>query len=180
MKFAAIDFETADSGADSACAIGVVRVEDGVIVSKTMRLIRPPRSFFQFSYIHGITWDRVAKEAEFASVWNDLQKEVQDVDFFTAHNASFDKRVMTACCARSGITLPEREWLCTVQLARRAWDIRPTKLPDVARHLGLKLDHHEALSDSLACAHIVIAALKDGIPLWKSPRSAKSSPARAQ
>ena len=41
--FVAIDFETADPGADSACAIGVVRVRDGRIAERIARLIRPPR-----------------------------------------------------------------------------------------------------------------------------------------
>ena len=42
-------------------------------------------------------------------------------------------------------------------MARRAWNLRPTKLPDVCRHLGITLNHHDALSDALACAKIVIA-----------------------
>ena len=42
------------------------------------------------------------------------------------------------------------------------WDVRPTKLPNVAHFLGLELDHHNALSDSRACANIVIAAERDG------------------
>ncbi|MBL4905866.1 MAG: hypothetical protein JKX94_00305, partial [Sneathiella sp.] len=31
-----------------------------------------------------------------------------------------------------------------------------------AHYLGLELNHHDALSDSRACANIVIAAEKDG------------------
>ncbi len=42
------------------------------------------------------------------------------------------------------------------------WEVRPTKLPNVAHFLGLELDHHDALSDSRACANIVIAAERDG------------------
>ena len=51
-SFAAIDFETADYGSDSACAVGVVRVEGGRIAKRYQALIRPPRSAFQFTYIH--------------------------------------------------------------------------------------------------------------------------------
>lgn len=54
--------------------------------------------------------------------------------------------------------------LCTVRLARRVWSIRPTKLPDVFRRLGLELDHHGALSDAEACARIVLAAYEEGDP----------------
>ena len=58
--FVAIDFETADYGADSACAVGLVRVEDRQIVHREVVLIRPPRRYIHFSYIHGITcrWSR--------------------------------------------------------------------------------------------------------------------------
>ena len=47
-------------------------------------------------------------------------------------------------------------------MARRAWNIRPTKLSDVCRKLGIALNHHEALSDAMACAQIVLAANKQG------------------
>ena len=38
--FVAIDFETADYGRDSACALALVRVEAGVIVQRTFSYIR--------------------------------------------------------------------------------------------------------------------------------------------
>src|SRR5205085_9653487 len=46
--FVAIDFETADHGRDSACAVALVRVERGRIVRRETRRIRPPRSRFFF------------------------------------------------------------------------------------------------------------------------------------
>ena len=52
--FVALDFEMADRGRDSACAIGLVRVEDGKIVHRANYLIRPPRDIFEFTYVHGI------------------------------------------------------------------------------------------------------------------------------
>ena len=50
--FVALDFETADHGADSACAIGIVRVENLRIVAKEAILIRPPRSRVMFTHVH--------------------------------------------------------------------------------------------------------------------------------
>ena len=41
--FVAIDFETADYGPDSACAVALVRVEGSRIVRRSYFLIRPPR-----------------------------------------------------------------------------------------------------------------------------------------
>ena len=58
--------------------------------------------------------------------------------------------------------------VCTVQVARAIWDLRPTGLAHCARFLCVPLDHHEALSDAHACAQIVIAAEIDG---WRGPRA---------
>ena len=68
--FVAIDFETADHGPDSACAVGVVRVEGMTVVRRESSLIRPPRSRILFTHIHGITWEMVKEAARFADAWN--------------------------------------------------------------------------------------------------------------
>ena len=84
------------------------------------------------------------------------------VDFLVAHNASFDRGVLRACCEAAGVPYPDLPFRCTVRAARQAWGVRPTKLPDVCDYLGLALDHHDAASDSEACARIMIAALREG------------------
>lgn len=156
--FVALDFETADPGRDSACAIGLVRVEEGEIVAKEHRLIRPPRREFVFTYIHGIAWKDVADQPIFRNVWNNVKGLLEGADFIAAHNASFDSGVLRACCQLSRIAPPPQRFLCTVALARRTWSIYPTKLPNVCRELRIQLNHHEALSDAEACARIVLAA----------------------
>ena len=67
--FVAIDFETADRYRDSACALAMVRVESGTIVKTEHRLIKPPREYFEFTYIHNITWDMVVSEPGFHELW---------------------------------------------------------------------------------------------------------------
>ena len=156
--FLAIDFETANQFRDSACAIGLVRVERSEIVHKAVHLIRPPYRDFMFTYIHGISWRDVASASSFKEVWHEVSPLFDGVEFVAAHNASFDSSVLRACCQRSKIAVPNLPFTCTVKLARSLWNIYPTKLPDVARHLKIELNHHEALSDALACAQIVIAA----------------------
>lgn len=162
MKLVAIDFETADHLPDSACAIGVAVVENDRIGSVLHRLIRPPRRHFRFTYIHGIEWEHVAGEPDFGMVWDQLAPIVEDADYLLAHNASFDSRVLTACCTGSGRSVPPVPFVCTVKLARAAWSIRPTRLPDVCRHLQIPLRHHDARSDALACATIGLTALRQG------------------
>lgn len=68
MNFVAIDFETANYLPDSACALGVVKVVDDMIVDKAVHLIKPPTKEFVFTYIHGLTWKDVAKEADFGKL----------------------------------------------------------------------------------------------------------------
>ncbi len=158
--FLAIDFETADRFPDSACSVGLVRVENGRIAERKSRLIRPPRDQFEFTRIHGITWDLVAGEDEFGRVWRDLESLLQGVHFLVAHNAPFDQRVLAACCRSAGTRPPSLPFFCTMRLARKVWGISPTRLPDVCARLGVRLQHHDALSDAEACAHIMIAVLE--------------------
>ncbi|WOD38388.1 3'-5' exonuclease [Nodosilinea sp. E11] len=156
--FVALDFETADRDRDSACSIGLVRVENNQVVDSTHYLIRPPRRQFEFTHIHGITWNQVMNQPTFEQRWPQIADFLAGTDFFVAHNASFDRSVLYACCKAYNIPQPDPEFICTVQLARKAWNIRPTKLPNVCEYLGIPLKHHDALSDAEACAQIAIAA----------------------
>ena len=106
MKLVAIDFETADCSADSACAIGIVAIENGKITNKGYQLIRPPRRHFIFSYLHGISWADVEAQPTFIEVWDQFVPFWKDADYFLAHNAPFDRNVLAACCSaarRSGL-----------------------------------------------------------------------------
>lgn len=160
--FVAVDFETADHGPDSACAVGLVRVEDYRVVRREVVLIRPPRPYIHFSYIHGITWPMVAESPVFADAWPRLAPLLDGAAFLAAHNAGFDRRVLRACCEAAGHPLPPQQFVCTLQLARRRWKMHPARLPDVCRRLGIGLIHHDPGSDAEACARIVIAAAQPG------------------
>jgi DNA polymerase-3 subunit epsilon len=156
--FVAIDFETADYQADSACAVALVRVEGWEVVAKEARLIRPPRQWMQFAYIHGIEWEHVAEQPPFGDVWRDMTPLLVGADRLVAHNASFDRNVLRACCEAAGLEMPGLPFVCTVQVARRTWNLSPANLPAVCRYLNIPLNHHDALSDAEAAARIVIAA----------------------
>jgi DNA polymerase-3 subunit epsilon len=160
LRFAAIDFETADNGRDSACALGIVVAERGAIVHRAHYLIRPPRREILYTWIHGISWEHVADKPCFADLWSAISADLHGVDFLAAHNAPFDRGILQGCCEAAGIESPVHRFLCTVRLARRVWDIRPTKLPDVCRALGIPLRHHDAASDAEACAVIALKALE--------------------
>jgi len=159
-SFTAIDFETANCYRNSACAVGVVRVRRGRIVERAYHLIRPPFRRFDFTGIHGIEWGTVSREPSFARVWRTIAGFFEDIDFLAAHFAPFDRSVLRACCAYYGLEMPAVPFLCTMQLARSTWGIRPTRLPDVADYLGLPLRHHDAASDAEVCAKIALTAFR--------------------
>lgn len=162
MRFAAIDFETANHGRDSACAVGLVVVDGGRVVDRAYQLIRPPTSEFAFTHIHGLTWQHVRAAPTFAELWRDLERRIGAVEFLAAHNAPFDKGVLSSCCQTYRLRAVRHPFVCTVQVAREVWGIYPTKLPDVCARLRIPLRHHQADSDAEACARIVIAATKAG------------------
>lgn len=156
--FAAIDFETATTARDSACAVAVVRVRNHRITDRAFRLIRPPRREFRFTDIHGITWADVQFQPTFGEIWPELERLVNGAVFLAAHNAAFDRSVLHACCETYKLSPPQIPFVCTVRLARQVWNLYPTKLPDVCRYLGIDLHHHDAASDAEACARILLEA----------------------
>ena len=159
-KFAAIDFETADHGRDSACSVGVALVKNGRITETFHRLIRPPRREIVFTDIHGLAWADVRDSPTFPQMWPELRDFIDGADFLVAHNASFDSGVLRACCEAAGVAPPMQDFRCTVRLARARWNLPSARLPIVCRHLGIPLNHHDALSDANACAKIAIEALR--------------------
>lgn len=160
LTFAAIDFETATSRPDSACAVGVVSVVEGAITNRASYLLRPPRRDFTFTHIHGIRWRDVASAPSFAEVWPLLLSLLEGARFLAAHNARFDRAVLETCCRGAGVSSTPLPFRCTLQLARRVWNLHPATLPDVCRRLGIPLRHHEPGSDAEACARVVLAAAR--------------------
>jgi DNA polymerase-3 subunit epsilon len=160
--FAALDFETANQARDSACSLGLVLVDGGRISARQNWLIRPPSREFQFTHIHGITWDMVRSAPSFREVWLEARELLRGAEFLAAHNAAFDRSVLTACCSTAGLSIPALEFRCSMLLARKVLGIRPADLETVTSRLRIPLKHHDALSDAEACARIVMAATSGG------------------
>ena len=106
FDFTAIDFETANSHASSACAVGLVRVRDGKVVDRASWLIRPPAGhdeFLRFNIkIHGITPDMVAGKPTIGEVLPAFHAFAQDT-VLVAHNAAFDMRFLQLKEATTGV-----------------------------------------------------------------------------
>lgn len=162
--FVALDFETPNRQADTACAVGLVRVEGGNIIAKEYRLINP-QTYFLAAFtrdIHGISAATVKDAPLFDKVWQELNPLLDGADFIAAHNAPFDRSVLYKCCEKYKIKRPPHKFVCTVNIARRCWKLNSAALNNVCDHLGIELNHHQALSDALACAQILLRALGQG------------------
>ncbi|MBN2595488.1 MAG: 3'-5' exoribonuclease [Marinifilaceae bacterium] len=160
MNFTAIDFETANGQRNSACSLGLVRVENGIIVESKDWLISPPEMYFHPMNvsIHGITEEDVMNEPSFNYIWEEVEDYLHG-KMVIAHNASFDVSVLRACLDTYGIRFPEFDYLCTVQISRNIWPNMPNhKLNTMAHLFDIPLKHHDALEDTLACAKIAIKA----------------------
>lgn len=162
MLFLAIDFETANRYPNSACSVGLVRVHNNRIVSKKTFLIKPPYEYFEYTHIHGITFEDVKKQPTFKQRWPHIKKYFDGIDFAVAHNASFDFTVLKSCCQTYGLETPEIEFRCTMKLSRSVLNMKPANLFHVCRELCIPLSHHDAGSDAEACARIMIEVLKRG------------------
>lgn len=162
MRIIALDFETANSNPTSACQLALVRLDDYAVTGSQAWYIRTPDEHFQFTWLHGISWDTVKDCPSMAGLWPELEPWLAGADYLAAHNASFDRRVMDATCQHHGLPAPRQPYIDTVQVARRVFNIFPTKLNMVCERLGIGLNHHEALSDANACAQILVQAHQQG------------------
>lgn len=162
VDFTAIDFETANSSNASACSVGLVKVRDGRVVDRRGWLIRPPAghdAFVEWNVrIHGI----MASDVVDAPLWTEQLPDLLSFageDVLVAHNAGFDMGVIKGACAATFVDVPSFGYLCSLQVARKTYELASYRLPSVASAVGHQdFPHHDAIADAEACAAIVIHA----------------------
>lgn len=158
MTFTAIDFETAQM--HHVCAVGIVCVENGVIVDEYHSLVKPPRNEYNWhcTKVHGITARHTATAPDFASIYPEIKKRLSNKTV-VAHNASFDKNVLIKSMADFSLNYEELNitdnWKCTLQIYKKK-GYKPAKLSDCCAKHNIPLLHHEALSDARGCAKLYL------------------------
>ncbi|WIE53901.1 exonuclease domain-containing protein [Curtobacterium sp. MCBD17_003] len=168
LDFTAIDFETANGSSASACSVGLVKVRDGVVVERASWYIRPPVGHDAFlewnTRIHGIVAEDVIDALGWAEQYVELCAFAGE-DVLTAHNARFDMGVIAGGCAATGIDVVAHRHLCSLQVARRTYQLDSYRLPMAAGAAGFDgFRHHDALADAEACAAIIVhAAAQHGV-----------------
>ena len=147
-SFTAIDFETAHGKRWSICQVGLVRVENGEIVQTINKLICPPDNYYFYRNIeiHGITPDRTKSAPNFSALWNDLMPFIHG-QTVVAHNGAFDFSCLKETLDFYSLPHPTFTQQCTYKIYKR-------NLASVCQEHRISLNHHDALSDALACAEL--------------------------
>ena len=170
LDFYVIDFETANTYANSACSVGVVRFVDGKESGSVYSLIHPAKMYFIPEWteqIHHISYNDVRDKPYFPEVWDNIIMPFvnKNPDLpFVAHNACFDMNVIKKCCEYYGMDMPNIKYFDSLRIAQKTWtEFETHKLTYLAEQFGIVYDAHNALDDSITCGKIVtLAAEKHG------------------
>lgn len=162
-RFIVFDVETPNRYNSRMSAIGISVIENGSIVSEYYSLVNPEQRFDAFNIdLTGIDERMVANEPTFPQLWKEIEP-IMSSGLLVAHNAIFDMTVLKKCLRDYKITWkPYVRYTCTVQLGRRLYPGYSHSLNDDCDRLGIRLNHHQADSDSHACAEILLRYLKSG------------------
>jgi DNA polymerase-3 subunit epsilon len=191
LNFIALDFETANWYRRSACSIGMVKVEQGMVVDEYYSLIKPTPNWFHpiNSGIHGLKDGHCQDAPTFGELWPAIKDWIED-RVIVAHNVSFERSVLNHLFEAYQIGAQASEFLCSLYLSRVAFpNLGSYKLPDVySNALNKALDgHHHALEDARASAEIVIEVARQWNPptfkgmigaLYEEPVNSRTNPKR--
>jgi len=158
--FTAIDFEIA-IGHNSPCAVGIITVENGIITDEYFTLIQPPNNkyIWRCTNVHGLTARDTENSPYFIEIYPEIKKRLFNKTV-VAHNESFDRSVLQKSMFDNGLDYSElnipHAWECTMKLCRSNSKYPSGALNDCCAIEGIRLNHHEALSDARACATLYL------------------------
>jgi len=167
LDYVAIDFETANTYANSACSVGLVRFIDGKEVASVYSLIRPAKMYFIPEWteeIHHISYDDVRNKPQFAEVWDTVVApflaQVPGLPL-VAHNAAFDMNVIRSCMDYYGMPVPDLYYFDSLKVAQKTWPwLDCHRLTYLGETFLIKYKAHDALDDSRTCGKIVSLAAR--------------------
>lgn len=165
MKILCIDFETANSFIGSICAMGIAIIEEGQITSTKSWFIRPHKDYFYFDsfnyMVHGISEKDVKDSKEFNEIYDEI-KPLLEGNVLVAHNAAFDMSALRHVLQLYNISYPDVNYICTYKIALKVWlGLKNYKLNTVSKFLEFEFNHHEAEEDAIACAQILLCAIRE-------------------
>lgn len=163
MNFIALDIETANADLSSICQIGLVKFENGKIISKQDFLINPETYFDPMNTsIHGITEETVKKSPNFKEISNKIFELISNSIVIT--HTSFDISSLRKAAQQNSLILPSFQWIDNAKVARRTWqDVAYTgyALKKLATRFEIEFTHHNAVEDARATGLIFLKALQE-------------------
>ncbi|MBR0062531.1 MAG: 3'-5' exonuclease [Oscillospiraceae bacterium] len=171
-RYIAFDVETPNHLNDRMSAIGITVIEEGEIVNEYYTLVNPDTYFDAFNVeLTGITPESVISVPNFPALWAEIEP-IMDSGVLIAHNAPFDMSVLAKCLRAYDIEWKScAPYACTCQMGRRLLHNLPNhRLNTISDYLGIELDHHNAGSDSRACAEILRYYMRLGVSISKFER----------
>ena len=158
------DVETPNRANNRMSAIGISAIKDNRIIANYFSLVDPETHFDYFNtQLTGIDAAKVKGAPNFAELWETIGP-IMSKGILVAHNAAFDMSVLRQCLRSYGISWKQTaDYLCTVQIGRRVLPGMKHSLNIMCDHYGISLDHHQADSDSHACAEILLRYIESGV-----------------
>ncbi|MFN3783356.1 MAG: exonuclease domain-containing protein [Spirosomataceae bacterium] len=160
MNFIAIDVETANADYSSICQIGIAIFNNGEITEKLKFFINPESYFDSFNIsIHGINPSDVENAPTFNEFYNELKFLIENK--IAIHHMPFDRIAINRACDKYNLEHLKSRWLDSAKIVRRTWTEfahRGYGLSNIANHLGLKFEHHDALEDAITAGLVTVKA----------------------
>ena len=153
--FIAVDVETANRERGSICQIGLVCFNGDGIEWQWSTLVNPECDFEPHNIrIHRITPHDVAAAPKWPAVFECIADSLSGQ--MVASHTNFDEYALMEACQRYGLPPPRSHWFDSHALARRTWpEFRRHGLAELCAAFDIELNHHDALSDAMACGRIV-------------------------
>ena len=150
--FVAVDFEHLTPNHETACAVGMVKVINQVIVQEFYSLIKPAPDERKTlnTHVHGITEEMCANAPTFDALLPFMER-FTDGCTLVVHNHGTEKSVLEKACRYYGKTdspLYQPSFIDTYNFTGKS-------LEDSCKMAGIELrEHHNALEDARACAEL--------------------------
>ena len=162
-RYIVFDVETPNRYCNRMSAIGISVIEDGAITEEFFSYVNPETYFDYFNtQLTGIDKNTVADAPTFPELWQKIEP-IMSSGILVAHNAVFDLGVLKKCLKDYDIRWKNMvKYCCTVQMGRRVVPEISHKLNVICDYYGISLNHHQADSDSHACAEILLRYFRDG------------------
>jgi DNA polymerase-3 subunit epsilon len=162
-SYTAIDFETAQGKRWSICQVGLVRVENQIVTDQLSILVQPPGNYYwnNFIDIHGITPEQTAGAPIFNSVWKQIEPFIKNQNVVAHNGFAFDFPCLKQTLEYYSISTPEFTGHCTYRIFR-------DNLASLCKAHEIYLNHHDALSDAMACAQLFNLHLNNNLNIHGS------------